>query len=129
MSTQQEKQSAEGLLSRYAKVLNAADAAAIPSFYTQDGVFMPDGFKMLSVADLEKSGSSYLKKVNFQITYQVKNVKIDRDYAFVEAAAQTTIADISTGKESKHFSHDFFVLRNEGESWKIFRYIFNQVKA
>ncbi|RYY23623.1 MAG: hypothetical protein EOP41_06335 [Sphingobacteriaceae bacterium] len=45
MSILNEQQAAEQLLSGYAEVLNAANTALIPSFYTQDGAFMPDGFK------------------------------------------------------------------------------------
>jgi ketosteroid isomerase-like protein len=61
MSTQNEKQAAEKLLAGFADVLNNANADAIASFYTQDGVFMPDGFKKLTATDLGMAGNQYRK--------------------------------------------------------------------
>jgi len=126
MSTQQEKLAAEELVAAYAKILNAADSAAIPSFYTHDGVFMPDGFKTLQTADLVKTGGSYLKKANFQISYDLQEVVVDKGFAFINATAQVTSTDLSTGKIINRSSRDFFVLRKQEQEWKIFRYIFNQ---
>lgn len=50
-----EKQAAEKLLAGYAAALNSANATSLSSFYTYDGLFMPDGFKSLTATDLEKA--------------------------------------------------------------------------
>jgi ketosteroid isomerase-like protein len=126
---QPEMQAAEKLLADYAQALNTANAAAIPSFYTQDGVFLPDGYRQLAVADLKKSGSSYLQRSNFRISYEIKNVVAENGYVFVDAQAKTTSHDPATRLEKNLNSLDFFVLRKEGAEWKIFRYLFNHVRA
>ena len=127
MNAQDEKAAAESLLTDYANALNSADAASIPAFYTQDGRFLPDGFKALTTADLAKKSKSYLEKGQFHIRYNVQDIAMDGQFAFVEATAQTRSTDAATGVESSQVSRDFFVLRREQGDWKIFRYIFNSV--
>jgi ketosteroid isomerase-like protein len=129
MSTQNEKQAAEKLLAGFADVLNNANADAIASFYTQDGVFMPDGFKKLTATDLGMAGNQYLKKSGFQISYDIESVTFDREFAFVETIAKIKVRSDSDDKTFSQSSRDFFVLRKEEAQWKIYRYIFNHVRA
>src|ERR1700709_1200587 len=84
-----EKQAAEKLLAGYAAALNAANANSLSSFYTHDGLFMPDGHKSLTVADLKKVSGNFLKNANFQIDYDIDNIVVDHGYAFVSATALT----------------------------------------
>ncbi|TXK36948.1 nuclear transport factor 2 family protein [Pontibacter qinzhouensis] len=129
MKTQTEQAAVEKLLSQYAQALNTADAPSIPSFYTEDGQFMPHGFRVLSTGELVKRSNNYFKKVRFQIDYYVQNTIVDGGYAFVQATAKTITTDFATNREAQQTSRDFFVLRKEQEEWKIFRYTFNNLKS
>ncbi|MCC9138488.1 YybH family protein [Pontibacter silvestris] len=128
MNIQNGKTAAESLITSYAKALSSADAASIPTFYTEDGRFLPNGFRALTSADLSKRSKSYLEKGQFHIEFNVQDIAIDGQFAFVEAVAQTRSVDVATGGALTHVSRDFFVLRKEQEEWKIFRYTFNNVK-
>ncbi|RYY30261.1 MAG: hypothetical protein EOP41_00990 [Sphingobacteriaceae bacterium] len=128
MSTLNEQQAAEQLLSGYAEVLNAANTALIPSFYTHDGAFMPDGFKTLTKKDLDNAGGKYLKNTGFKIKYAIISVTITPEYTFIDATAQTTAVSVGKKEEANLSSRDFFVLRKEGSDWKIFRYLFNRTQ-
>ncbi|RYE03599.1 MAG: hypothetical protein EOP44_06310 [Sphingobacteriaceae bacterium] len=128
MSTINEQQAAGQLLSGYAEVLNTANTALIPSFYTHDGAFMPNGYRTLTKEDLENAAGKYLKNANFKISYAIQSVTIKQEYAFIDATAQTTAVSLNENNEVSQISRDFFVLRKEGSDWKIFRYLFNRIQ-
>ena len=127
MSTQTEKTAIEKFLTAYTEALNSANTALIPSFYTEDGLFMPNGFKALTTGDLLNGSKSFFKKANFHIGYAVPDTVVDGDYAFVQTTAQTTTTDTEKSQEIRQTSRDFFVFRKEKEDWKIYRYIFNKM--
>ncbi|MEJ5963768.1 YybH family protein [Pedobacter immunditicola] len=129
MDTQQEKQAVESLLNKYAEAINAGNGSLMPNFYTQRAVFMPNGRKNISRNDLDRDSKNLFKKVAYSIEFAVQETTIDGNYAFVQAAAQTTITKLATGEKTTKGSRDFFVLQKEQEHWKIFRYIFNNVNA
>jgi len=129
MSTQEEKQAILNLLTEYDNALNSANIALIPSFYAEDGLFMPDGMQELSRNDLQKKNhESYLKKVQFRIDFTIADIIIDGRYAFVQAIAKANSRNLETDKVSAKTSRDLFILRKDQDKWKIFRYIFNNVK-
>jgi ketosteroid isomerase-like protein len=129
MDIQSEKQTVEKLLLRLADALNSGDISSIPSFYTEDGIFMPDGFKVLTQDKLSKSGNSYLKRTRFKITFFIQDIIVNEGYAFVDATAETQTIDPVKNKLVLTTSRDFFVLRRINGEWKIYRYMFNHVKA
>ncbi|WP_185974357.1 YybH family protein [Litoribacter populi] len=129
MSTQFEKTAVEKLLTDYAEALNSANTALIPSFYTADGLFMPDGYKGLPTEDLLGTSKGFFKNVRFQIDFTVPDTVIDGEYAFVQTMAKTTTTKLEKNQEVKQTSRDFFVLRKGKEGWKIYRYIFNNVRG
>lgn len=123
-----ENKQAEELVGEYAAALNAAKIDMIPSFYTADAVFMPDNSRKLTKADLLKSSQTFLKKSHFKITYSILDIAVTGEYAFVQATAQTNTVNPGTNQGVTKTSQDFFVLRQEQQEWKIFRYMFNNVK-
>lgn len=127
MSTTNEKLAAEQVLHSYAEVLNKTNIASISSFYAFDGLFMPDGFKTLSKKDLDAVSGKFLKDENFKINYDINNLKVRNEFAFIDAIATTTTIGPG-GEETSENSRDFFVLRKDGEDWKIYRYMFNKVQ-
>jgi len=127
MSTTNEKLAAEQVLHGYAEVLNKADIALMSSFYAFDGLFMPDGLKTLSKKDLEAVSGKFLRQRNFKINYDINNVNVRNELAFIDATATTTTIGRG-GEETSQNSRDFFVLRKDGAEWKIYRYLFNKVQ-
>ncbi|MDB5268525.1 MAG: hypothetical protein JWP58_1565 [Hymenobacter sp.] len=121
-------QAARELLAQYAEALNSANTALLPALYTNDGVFMPDGRASLPASALLRKGHSFFAKTRFHISYEVKTVAVDGEYAFVQATARTATTQLATGQEAARTSQDFFVLQQQDQGWKIFCYIFNSVR-
>lgn len=129
LSYTKEKEAIGILLGNFAQVLNNRETAAIAGFFDQDAVFIPDGMKKIIAGNqLGKTSSGYLKRADFKIGYSIKDITIEDQFAFVEAAATTTENRISDLKPVPKKSIDFFVLKKNGENWKIYRYIFNNVR-
>lgn len=125
MSTPNAMQAAENLLTDYAEVLNTANNLSIASFYTFDGLFMPEGYKTIKAYDLKKSGKNYLKNQDFHISFDIQSVNEEDGFVFVQANATTNSnPTIGSGSVQRH-SRDFFVLRREDTVWKIYLYLFN----
>jgi len=115
-------------LNDYATALNTAEIESIPTFYATDGMFMPDGYPTISKsANLKRAAENYLIKSAFNIKYVVDNILIDQDLAFVNAQADTLQKDKVTGGVISQSTRDFFILKRSDGSWKIYRYMFNNV--
>ena len=126
MNTQEEKQAILNLLTKFDNALNSGDSVSIPYFYTEDGLFMPQGMRAFSRTDLKKrNDESFFNKVRFQIDFTIKDIVVDGRYAFVQAAAKTNTKDLTTGKQSAKTSRDLFILRKDQEEWKIYLYMFS----
>jgi ketosteroid isomerase-like protein len=129
LSYTKEKEAISTLLGNFAQVLNNRETAAIANFFDQDAVFIPDGMKKIITGNqLGKTGNGYLKRADFKIGYTIKDITIENQFAFVEAFAATTQNRISDLKPVEKRSIDFFVLKKLNENWKIYRYIFNNVR-
>ena len=115
------------LLAQYADALNSANLALLPALYATDGLFMPDSGAPLPASTLPGKGTSFFAKSRFHISYAVEDVTVSGAYAFVQATARTATTDLATGREVARTSLDFFVLRQENQEWKIYRYVFNSV--
>lgn len=124
MYPEQETQAAEHLLTRYAHALTTTDAAALPTFYTADGLFLPAGSKPLPARTLPASATVFFSKGRFHLRYSAPQVTVDGNYAFVQATAHTTTTALTSGRAEHRTSRDFFVLRREAQAWRIFRYLF-----
>lgn len=119
----------ENLVKEYAAALNAGNTGLIPTFYTEDGVFMPENTRSLIKSDLLNKSKGFFQKCRFQISYSIQEVVVKGENAFVQAIAQTDTVNPQSNQKISKTSQDFFVLRKEQNDWKIFRYIFNNVKV
>lgn len=129
MSYTKEKEAIGTLLGDFAQVLNNGETNAITGFFDRNAVFIPDGMKKIIEGNqLGKTSNGYLKRADFKITYVIKDIVIENQFAFVEAFATTTENRVSDLKPVQKKSIDFFVFKKEDENWKIYRYIFNNVR-
>lgn len=114
------------LLDDYAAMLSTGASELIPSFYAEDGLFMPNKLKSFSKSDIIITTSgSFLVESDFEIEFTDKNIVIEGNYAFVSAIAKTSSRDSLTRKITSNTTRDFFVLRKIDNEWKIYRYMFN----
>jgi ketosteroid isomerase-like protein len=121
-------QAARQLLTQYAEAINSTNLSLLPALYTTDGVFMPDGMAPLPASLLPSRGKRFFDNTLFHITYAVEEVTVDGKYAFVQATASIATTNLTTGQEASRTSRDFFVLHQEAQDWKIYRYLFNSVR-
>ncbi|WP_375435012.1 YybH family protein [uncultured Hymenobacter sp.] len=128
MQAHSQTQAAQQLLAQYAEALNAANTSLLPALYTADGVFMADGVASLPAGALPGKGARFFATSRLHIRYAVEEVSVGGEYAFVQASARTATTNLATGQEVTRTSRDFFVLRQEGQDWKIYRYLFNSVR-
>lgn len=129
MQPRSQPHAARQVLAQYAEALNSANPALLPTLYTADGVFMPDGRAPLPAGALPGKGARFFAHSRLRISYAAAEVTVDGDYAFVQATAHTATTNLATGQETARTSRDFFVLRREDQDWKIYRYLFNSVQG
>lgn len=125
MNIQTEKQLILATVSDFAAALSSASTARIPSFFTDDAVFMPNAFRSFSASDLKKQTGRFFANNAFQIDFVVDTVDVEGSFAFVVAQATASTTPNGAGIIVNKRTRDFFVLRKTGEEWKICRYIFN----
>ncbi|RZJ87773.1 MAG: hypothetical protein EOO20_15285 [Chryseobacterium sp.] len=116
------------LLDGFAGALNSADSESLPTYFAANAQFMPEGRNTITkLSDLTNS-SKYLKDNFFKIGYTIENLEIDGDFAFVSAVASTSQIEVASKLAVNKTSRDLFVLKKISEDWKIYRYMFNNVK-
>lgn len=115
-------------IQNFATAINSGDIHRILSFYSDDCLFMPSDFGTLTKAQIGKSSSAFFSNKDFKIQFDDVEIDINENHAFVESKAKTKETNVKNGTKLEKTSRDFFVFRKEGSDWKIFRYIFNNVK-
>lgn len=128
MNLQNNKTLVQYLLTTYSHALNTSNAEGLTAMYAADGVFMPDGAPTLQGRDeIRRGAERFLGQKQINIDFEVTDVTVDGEYAFVQATSRCTIHQQSTGKIGNTECKDFFVLKNEHQQWLIFRYMFNDL--
>lgn len=113
----------------FESALNVRNVNDILSIFSDEAIFMPHGNKTLNKSQIGKSGSKFLIESDFKIQFYNMNIAIDETYAFVDAIAKISQNDKESSSKLEKTSRDFFVFRKEEGDWKLFRYIFNNVKT
>jgi ketosteroid isomerase-like protein len=127
MSTQKETQAVAAMINAYAETLNSRNARAIGGYYTSNGAILPNGHKTIQKQKLDLATGEFLRNTSFKIEYNIEDVTISGEYAFVESLA-TTSNSSSGNQVVNKTSRDLFILRKDQGGWKIYRYIFNDIK-
>jgi uncharacterized protein (TIGR02246 family) len=129
MNLQDNKTLVQDLLTAYSHALNSSNAEALTALYAADGVFMPDGAPALWGPDkIRRSAEQFLAQKQINIDFEVTDVTVDGEYAFVLATSRCTVHQQSTNKGENTECRDFFVLRNEQQQWMVYRYMFSVIK-
>lgn len=118
----------EKTVQNYAAAINGGDIEKILSYYSEEGIFMPDSVKTLKRNQIGNKKLIRFSKIDFRIQFSNIRIKVEANYAFVEAVAETSEENRQTKDLIKKESRDFFTFKKEESDWKIFRYIFNTIK-
>lgn len=127
MNIEAEKAAIEDVVTAFAHTLNTGNKDALRDFFAKDGVFMPEGFKSIPSSRLA-GPTDFPIWTNFQIAFTPEDIVIDGGYGFARFTALTNTRNPETGTPTRKKSRDFFVFRKEQDNWKIYRYMFNNVK-
>ncbi len=114
-------------IKNFESALNSGNIESVLSFYSEDSIFMPDGFRSLKRGEIGRSNSNFLTEKDFKIKFDNLKIDVNDNYGFVEAVANTSSINAKDSSRVQKTSRDFFVLRQEENHWKIFSYIFNNV--
>lgn len=125
----QNKTAIEKTLNTYFGSLNASDVNAAVGSYTADGVFMPSKFPTATgTAALFTAYENVFNAIRLSVTVKIEEIIIRDDIAFASTLSSGTTHIHATGQKMPEENREFFLLRKEGDEWKIARYMFNQPK-
>jgi len=128
METNEEK-AIKNLLFTYRDALNASDINKVLPLYTENGVFMPSEAPTSIGKDQIKGAYEFVfSNIKLNIEFNIDEIIINGDYAFVRTTSKGTTLIHATGKTIPEENRELFVLKKENGSWKIDRYMFNKMK-
>jgi ketosteroid isomerase-like protein len=124
VSTQQH--AAYDVVHRYEQLLNAGDVEAIIDLFAPDGVAEWND-KPTFVTRQEKidAYSALFKVAKFSTVFGYAGIDVASDTAVVRTFHHKGATILEGGKEVVDLNREVFVLRRQGNEWKIKLYIFN----
>lgn len=116
----------ETLIKNYAEALNANDINTILNLYGKEPVFMPQHAPALIGREEVRAGYQYVfSTIKLDIVFDIHEVEILGDTAWVRTSSQGTTTILANGKEIKEGNNELFIFRKENGEWKIHRYLFS----
>lgn len=129
MNTQNETKTIRDFINAFGEALSMSDHKQISTFYAADGLFFPNNFPTISRDQLNKAKGAFLKNRKFKVNFNVSEVVLKENLAFVQAIAKATTTQLGDDVSITVVSRDLFVLSKADNEWKIFRYMFNDLSA
>jgi len=124
--------SIETLLKSYESALNAGDIDKILALYGTDPVFMPQHAPALVGRDAVRAGyRQVFDSIQLNVGFEIHEIQEAGDWAWARTSSAGRTQILATGTEVTEGNNELFVLRREGGSWRIHRYLFatNQPRA
>lgn len=117
------------VIKSYEKALNASDVKKVIRLYAKDGVFMPAN-KPTSAgkAQVTKAYQYVFKALDLNVKFHIDEIVKRDDLAFVRTSSDGKITLRDKNVSIKNNSRELFVMKRIDGSWKIYRYMFNEVK-
>jgi ketosteroid isomerase-like protein len=125
MNNQQETKSISDFINAFSEALGRSDNKIGSTFYTEDGLFLPNNYPTISKDQLDKAKGTFLKNKKFNITYVIDEIVVKENFAFVQAEATATTTELNDDLSFTVVSRDLFILNKIDNAWKIYRYMFN----
>ncbi len=114
------------LISEYQIALNNEEIEKIQTLYSNQAIFMPPEITAINGVEEIVSTYEYLfSQFDFKLKFDIKEVAISENFAYVYSNSEGTITLESDGTEETSKNQEIFILIKEGDDWKISRYMFN----
>lgn len=115
------------LLAEYERLLNASDAESIADLYSDDGIFMPQGFPTAAGReDVLQSYRAIFGNITLAIEFEVDEVLAGEGTATALTRSNGSVRVNATGDEAPESNRELFVFAREEGAWRIARYMFNK---
>jgi ketosteroid isomerase-like protein len=114
------------LIFEYQNMLNNEEIEKIPTLYSEQAIFMPP--EIPAINGVEEIGLTYeylFSQFDFELEFDVKEVEISENFAYVHSNSEGTITLESNKTEETSKNQEIFILIKEEDDWKISRYMFN----
>ena len=118
----------EAVLSTYENALNASDASAVMTLYTDDGVFMPQhSAPNVGKEAVRAAYDGVFQAIKLDIEFTVDEVlQVSPDWAFARTRSRGSVTINATGDKGPEANQELFVFQKQDDgNWKIARYIFS----
>lgn len=115
------------LLEEYEAAVNAGHADRIVNLYAEDAVWMPASSPaVVGKEPIRHRAESALAQISLEKTFEVHEIIVAGEWAFLRATSKGTVTIKSTGESMPENHDDLFILRRRHNgNWKIARYIYN----
>ena len=114
------------LISEYQIALNNEEIEKIQTLYSNQAIFMPPEITAINGVEEIVSTYEYLfSQFDFKLKFDIKEVAISENFAYVYSNSEGTITLESDGTEETSKNQEIFILIKEGDDWEILRYMFN----
>jgi len=116
------------LIFAYQIALNNEEIEKIPALYSEQAIFMPP--EIPAINGVEEIGLTYeylFSQFDFELEFDVKEVVILENFAYVVSNSEGTITLESSETEETSKNQEIFILIKEDDNWKISRYMFNSL--
>jgi len=114
------------LISEYQIALNNEEIEKIPTLYSEQAIFMPPDVPAINgVEEIVLTYEYLFSQFNFELEFDIKEVVVAENFAYVLSNSEGTITLESSGTEETSKNQEIFILIKEGDNWKISRYMFN----
>jgi len=114
------------LISGYQIALNNEEIEKISTLYSEQAIFMPPDVPAIKgVEEIVLTYEYLFSQFDFELDFDVKEVVIAENFAYVLSNSEGTITLESSGTEETSKNQEIFILIKEGDDWKISRYMFN----
>ena len=116
------------LISGYQIALNNEEIEKISTLYSEQAIFMPPDVPAIKgVEEIVLTYEYLFSQFNFELEFDIKEVVISENFAYVLSNSEGTITLESNETEETSKNQEIFILIKEGDDWKISRYMFNSI--
>ena len=124
-----DKQAIEKLINEYGDAIKSASVEKVLAVFTKDGVLMAPGAPTATGQDQLKGTYEYVfSAIKLDLKFTILEVTIDKDYAVVRSESAGTTTVLSSNQSAPDAYRELFVVKREGGTWKIARYMYNKTK-
>jgi len=114
------------LIFAYQSALNNEEIEKISTLYSEQAIFMPPEVSAIKgVEEIVLTYEYLFSQFNFELDFDIKEVEIAENFAYVLSNSEGTITLESSETEETSKNQEIFILIKEGDDWKISRYMFN----